>query len=48
MFEKYALDTRVVDFSSVQLKSTAFNVMYKRFAAFGATPFCNMDNKPVW
>lgn len=48
MFEKYSLDTRIVDFSSVQLKNTAFNVMYKRFASFGATPFQTLDGKPVW
>jgi len=50
MFEKYALDCRDVVFSQVQLKNTAFNVMYKRLKEFGGMPFENIDlnHPPKW
>ena len=43
MYDKYALDTKEVRFTNVQLKNTAFNVMTKRWKQYGVEPFSRID-----
>ena len=49
MFEKYALDIKVVDFNKKQLKDYAFNIMAKRSQTIGVSPFHEVGtNRQLW
>ena len=49
MFEKYALDIKVVDFKAGQLKDCAFGIMGKRAKEIGVSPFHEVGtNRQLW